>query len=437
MGREADQTIKGFLYQFIKTLNEILKSDINDEIQVEGIIEDIDIVKSHTINAIQCKYHESNDKFSLSHIYKPVLQMLCNFSEKDTSKIKYILYAHFPNENVGIKKITKEQIKEILSTNNLDYISKYVSKVKPPKDPKIKELIKKARKTSDEKSQIKQYYDINKHKLDVLIDIDSFLQNHFTFQIGPSYEDLSNETKKLMENEGFSKEDVNDIFYPNAIQFIAELSILPEAEKRITSKKQLLSFIKENKKTAISRWTRELLTHKELLKIRRRQLLSGLNVNTRSRYFIIDPNSLENFDDEFILFVKNYLEKYNSKIKLHTETPCFFIKTDINRLSEYHKRFVMRDISIITGFIGDTFYFKEFSREPKRIIKDNWVEFKAKISCFTGEVTSYINTNKCDDLFIIGDVDISSIDTSDVNVERLNVNNFKELGYLLSIIKEL
>lgn len=435
MSREADHTIKGFLYQFNKTLNEILKSKGNDEIQVEGIIEDIDIKSSDIINAIQCKYHESKNKFSLSDIYKPILQMLCHFLESKTSKIKYILYAHFPNEKVGIKNITKTHIEEIISTSNFDYISKYVSKIKPPKDQNIKDLIKKANKTSEEKSRIKKYYETN--ELEVIVDIDRFLKDHFVFEIGPSYEELSEETKKLLVDEGFSIEDVNDLFYPNAIQYIAELSILSEAEKRVTSKNKLLSFINENKKTAMSRWTSELLTRKELLKIRRKQLLPALNINTRLRYFIIDPNSIENFDDEFILFVKDYLEKYNSKIKLHTETPCFILNTDVNRLSEYHKRFVSRDIPIITGFIGDTFYFKEFNKEPKRIVRDNWVEFKAKISCFFDEIITYINSKKCDDLFLIGDIDISSLDIIDVNVERLNVNNFRELKYLLSIIKEL
>jgi hypothetical protein len=46
MGRVADSTIKGFMYQFNLSLNEILKS--NDEVIIlEGIIEDIDVGKNH------------------------------------------------------------------------------------------------------------------------------------------------------------------------------------------------------------------------------------------------------------------------------------------------------------------------------------------------------------------------------------------------------
>lgn len=41
MGRIADATIKGFMYQFNLSLNEILKS-ADEVIKIEGIIEDID-----------------------------------------------------------------------------------------------------------------------------------------------------------------------------------------------------------------------------------------------------------------------------------------------------------------------------------------------------------------------------------------------------------
>lgn len=57
MGRIADSTIKGFMYQFNLSLNEILKST-NEIVKIEGIIEDIDRINEKNIMAIQCKYHE-------------------------------------------------------------------------------------------------------------------------------------------------------------------------------------------------------------------------------------------------------------------------------------------------------------------------------------------------------------------------------------------
>jgi len=43
MNRQADSTIKGFLYQFNKSIVEVLKN-ANAEITVEGVIEDIDVL---------------------------------------------------------------------------------------------------------------------------------------------------------------------------------------------------------------------------------------------------------------------------------------------------------------------------------------------------------------------------------------------------------
>lgn len=435
MSREADHTIKGFLYQFIKTLNAILKSNEQDNVQIEGIIEDIDIRSSNFTSAIQCKYHESTSQFNLSDIYKPVLQMLCHFSESNNPNIKYILYAYFPNEKVGFKRITISQLEKIISTSNYDYINKYVSKIKPPNNQQIKELLKKPSKTTKEREQIKKYYkNIN---VESVVDIRKFLEDHFIFEIGDSYDSLVKETKGLLVAEGFSSDDVNDLFYPNAIQYIAEISIISEEKKRITNKAVLIEALHKSKKTAMSRWTSELLSRKELLKIKRKQLISSLNVNSRLRYFLIDPDYIADFDDEFILFVKEYLEKYNSKIKLHTYTPCFFIKTNTNKLSEYHQRFVLKGIPIITGYIGDTFVFEDFNREPKRIIKENWVEFKAKVTRISNDIQEYINTKKCDDLYVLGDLDTSVLDKVDVNIEHIDINDFNELKYILSIIKEI
>lgn len=76
MTRTADFAIQGFLYQFNKTILEILHAPDASEVTVEGIIEDIDVVGASSIRAIQCKYHEEQQNFTLSLVYKPILQMM-------------------------------------------------------------------------------------------------------------------------------------------------------------------------------------------------------------------------------------------------------------------------------------------------------------------------------------------------------------------------
>jgi hypothetical protein len=97
MPQAADYIIKGFLYQFNKTLLEILKSQEDSIITVEGIVEDVEIVTSAMMTAIQCKYHEANERFTPSNIFKPLLQMMDHFQANVGANIRYILFAHYPN----------------------------------------------------------------------------------------------------------------------------------------------------------------------------------------------------------------------------------------------------------------------------------------------------------------------------------------------------
>ena len=74
--RQANAAIKGFIYQFDKSLLEILLSDENEAITLEGQIEDIDIASEVGIETIQCKYHEDKD-FTMSSVAEPILVRCC------------------------------------------------------------------------------------------------------------------------------------------------------------------------------------------------------------------------------------------------------------------------------------------------------------------------------------------------------------------------
>ena len=437
MNREADYTIKGFIYQFNKTLFEVLENSSSSNIMVEGIIEDIDVHLPIGTKAIQCKYHETKDKFKLSDISKPVLQFLVHYSKNQTQKIQYILYTYFEVETKGIRELIKDDIDKILNTNNKEYIVKYISKIKPPKEPQIQELLNKSKLVEDEKKQIVEYY--NKEDLPLSIDINEFLKkDKFTFEIGDSFEELINNNKSKLKEDFDNKDDVEDIFYPNAIQRIAELSIMRDENDRLISKKNLLDNLARKKKTAITRWTRELLTYKALLKRRREQLKDNLQVNIRQRNFIIKDSCVENFNGEIVNFIIDYINKYNCKPKLHSETPIFCFDTSKRELvAEIEERLYSKGIEVQTGYRGNRFFQDAFLKEPQRLIKDNWVEFKLRLCNYNGDSVLALNTKKCDDLFVVSDNNYADIDKKDLNEEFLQVNNFQELRYLLSIIKNI
>ncbi len=439
MNREADHTIKGFVYQFNKTLEELLNSDDGANVKVEGIVEDIDVISSDTIKAIQCKYHETKKDFNISDISKPVLQMLAHFSENKNKNIQYILYAHFPNEPEGEKAINKADIENIIGTLNQKYIANYISKIKPPNNRDIEVLISKERKSRDDLKKIKDYYS-TETDLTLSIDIEEFLKpEKFKFIIGKSFQNLVEEVKKLLkENSSFTQQDIEDLFYPNAIQIIADKSIEQNESNRNVEKRDFVFQLEKTKKVAISRWTKELLSYQKLLKKRRTQLTDNLKQNHRLRYFIYDTDYIDKLEDEIVNFIIDYLNKYHFKIKLHSKTPIFCFKTvNTDLLSNIESRLYSKGISVATGYKGNIFFEKDFLREPKRIIKDNWFEFRLRISRLDTESINAINSKKCDDLFLIGNIKDEQFDLQDINIERVEVSNFKELKYLLSITNDI
>jgi len=116
MGRSADYTIQGFLYQFNHTLAELLKAADEAEITIEGIVEDIEVATFSGTKAIQCKYHETQDKYTPSILYDPLLQMMKHFKSNPVAKIKYHLFAHFPNNPAIIISAVELRVRSALET---------------------------------------------------------------------------------------------------------------------------------------------------------------------------------------------------------------------------------------------------------------------------------------------------------------------------------
>ncbi|NJB81905.1 hypothetical protein [Wenyingzhuangia aestuarii] len=434
MTREADYTIKGFIYQFNKTLEQVLAEPNGTEITVEGIIEDIDVVSAGITKAIQCKYHETKDKYKSSDISKPILQMLVHYANNKDKNIQYILYAHFSGETEGEKTISKSDIETILKSKDKSYLN-YISALKPPKKQAIKDLLLKSKKSAVEIKTITTYYE-TATDLELQIDIDEFLKpDKFKFIIGKSFDSLILDTKQLLETKSrFSKDDIEELFYPNAIQKIADKSIQHNSDDRKIINTNFILELEKNKKTAITRWTKELLTYTELLNIRRNQLKSNLQVNHRLRYFIFDESNIKDFDNKIVKFISDYIGKYHYKPKLHNKTPIFCIKTQNKNLrSEIESRLHKKEIKFQNGLKGNDFYQGEFLREPETIATKSWREFQLRICDYNIETVKAINSKKSDDLFIIGKEEFKEIDTQDMNIELLEVSNLKELQYLLML----
>lgn len=438
MSRIADSTIKGFLYQFNLTLAEVLSSEDTSIIQVEGIIEDIDIIEEHVTTAVQCKYHEEQLDYSLSNLYKPILQMLVTYVNSDYDNLTFVLHAHFPNEDKREFKLNENQIKEILSTKNIEYISKYICKISPIPDSEsqdLKDVSKKDKKSLEDKEKLKKFYLDN--PIEIKEEIINFIENHLVIKFGESYEKLAEKVHLLFIESGFNKEDVYEVFYPNAVHEVAQISIISKNEDRLINKIDFLNKLHSTKKTIISRWTRELKNYGQIMKSKKNQLKINLNKNNRKRYFLIDTKNIKDFNSEIVNFIKDYTDIYCHKPKLSEPVLICLINSDREMIENIAARLYIKSVNVETGYIGSQFFSNRFWESPLINIKENYIQFKVRLCYENDEIINLLNNNKPDDLFIISQDLNDKYDLQDINLEILDIGTLDELKYLLKMNEEV
>ncbi len=397
MSRAADYTIEGFLYQFNKTILEILNSQDDSSINVEGIIEDVEIVTPIETTAIQCKYHGTSKAFTSSGIFEPLLQMMHHFHANPSANIRYILFAHYPSVTEDAQpKIGKTELQAALDSTNKDF-QKYIA------------------------------------TLQGKININEFLPK-FTMEFGPNYDDLITNVNAALKANGIPDGEIDTLAYPNAINMIAGISVKHDPMDRKITKQKFLCDLKNIRKTAISRWTMALRTRKQLLDARRKQIKIHLDKNSRLRYFVVDSKSLEDYSTEIVLFVKDYLDKFHFK-PAHINTPVLCLCTSEDDFQDIQRRLYQKGIICENGYIANQFEESRFFREPfSRKGSGGAIEHDFSLRLLRWEDQGFrLNNRKCDDLFIIGESDYDSLDTVDVNVEYLAATSFKEIKYVIGI----
>ena len=396
MSRAADYSINGFLYQFNKSLIEILGSAQDDVIALEGTVEDIEVHSASGMTATQCKYHEAAESFAPSSIYKPVLQMMEHFRANPQAQVRYVLFCHYPDmHDAPERTVLRQYAKESLESKNLD----------------LKKLVT---------------------GLNGNVDIDGFL-GQFSMAVGPKLDTLAAQACAALEINGIPKGDIDTLAYPNAIQLIAVISAKHNPADRKITKREFIERLRKIRKTAISRWTMALRTRKQLLDTRRKQLKAHLDLNARLRYFVIETGTLEDFEVAFVLFVKDFIGKYHFK-QSHIGTPLFCLSVTKDKLNDIESRLYKAGIKTSTGYRGGEFEESDFFREPlcKSAKGQTEREFHLRLLRSEDHLV-LLNSQRCDDLFILGEPDISLLKTEDVNVEHLAITSFKEVEYLMGV----
>jgi len=373
-----------------------MQSGLDDVITVEGVVEDIEVRRGTMVYAVQCKYHEAQSQFSLSIVYKPILMMMKHFCECRGRYFRYVLYGYFPGLPIGTYRLEKGDFEKIITTKNKD-LKDYVRSV------------------------------VGKINLDRFIDA-------FSFEIGDRLDVLSEKVQGEFVRHGCSEEDARYVWYPNAIYYISQLSMMHEDIARKTTKRELLGWLESIKKTIITKWIFASVSRSKILEVKKRQLRYGLSINSRSRCFVFSGDFIGKMSGNIVKFMKDFIDKYHCK-PAHTKTPVFCVECDDEVFREIVLGVSERHVLVHDGMLAGVFGIERFLIDP--IVKRGSSQaafrrqFDAKI-CRLSDVKDHMLLIGADDYFCVGDVDVGELVHKSCS-EILNVDNCEELSYLMGV----
>ena len=293
--RSAEASIKGYNYQFLHTIKDILGNERDTyENIVEGI-EDLDIVKENSSDLIQYKYHEEQS-YQNSKVAKPIALMFKHFLINQNSNINYKLFIYL--NTTELPDITTDTITDIL---------------------KIKESRKILSGTNTELTlqAIDSY----------LNDIITFITK-FTWTLTQKYNELENDIILSFESVcGLSNEEAKIVYFSNAIKIINDLAIQSDEANRKITKRDLLSKLNTCKDVLYSSYILREKSFVELKKIvKKRKTTLNIKKNSSTHIIHINNTNRENISSLIISLVKKFCFKDN-KSDLN---PLVFIVSSTN-----------------------------------------------------------------------------------------------------------
>lgn len=422
--RQADNTIKGYLYQFNKSLLEILKADDDSQITVEGVIEDIDIeYNTHHARTIQCKYHEE-EKYLISSVAVPITEMVCHFCESTALgvDVDYILYAYYKDNVTEVD--VDEYIAFIEKTKNKEILTKFFHRIYEINDSNILDIANKVRKTETEKKRLTDYYSNNREILKLKVDIRQFW-NHFEYVKAEQFEILKESV--ITEFQKTVDEDTaRSLYYPNALAYIAELSSNADISQRKINRNEFFEYLSNVKSVMITRWNLEIFDIKTTLTNKKRHLTGMLRGNPEIRAIVFSKKFVDKNKDNVFVFMQQYIDKYYKKVKLQNPPIFIFEENDdimngiIISLLKYQKH-------VNTGQVGGIFVENSFVYNSD--CATDFVCKIAKLSDMSDDILEKCNVNQ---LFWIGTLPIKFNSTL-FEKEVLDILDMHNLRYLFGL----
>lgn len=426
--RQADSTIKGYLYQFNKSIYEILSSADDEVITVEGVIEDIDIQSPSGTTTIQCKYHEDS-KYQISSIAPPILEMLCHYCESVYlgKTVSYVLYAYYSD---NVTEVDRTAFVDFLqATKDKDILIKYFHRIYNISDTKILNIANKQKKSKEERETLINYYKDNRASLSMRVSISDFW-GVFTYIKAQQFDCLKEEV--IQQLSGISdKETALSLYYPNAFSVIASMSAKKDITERNITKAMLISFLKEQKSLLINRWTLEALGKEQILKAKKRYLSAYFSSNADVRAFIFTDAFLEKNSNYTIALIQEYLGKYFKKPKL--QKPPIFVFG--NRYSDLMQSALIElykyQRSVNTGLVGNTFVEDSFINN-----RNCSPDFACKMALLENITANVLEQCQVNQLYVIGKNELG-LHSVNYYTEELDVADMSAVRYLIALTTTL
>lgn len=272
--RSAEASIKGYTYQFLYTILDILNQDDLTINTIEGI-EDLDIYNTDTSQLCQYKYHESR-KFTNSLVGKPIGLMYNHFINNETDQYNYKLILYVSEE---IPVFDKDRLTDIL---NLKSSQEYI-----------------------EEKNITYCYDSLK--------IEEFIEKFSCIQ-ALEFSRLEDDTvNKLIKVFNVSEEEARLNILPNALKHIIFMGTKSNLEDRKISTKNFKQLLNTNKEISdIAFYTRINGEDKAVKTLKKR--MNGIGIKRNNfEHVVFLSNESRNQLPNLILEIAKKFYYYGNK----------------------------------------------------------------------------------------------------------------------------
>lgn len=259
-GRYAIDTIIGYYYQFDYTILRLLElQNEDDTVTIEGI-EDVDILMTDGMEAVQCKYCAKTE-YNHSVIAAPIRLMLKDYVAKTSQMdgLRYKLYGHY---KTGQAKYPAKLTVEFAKKHLFSYVEKG-----------------KHHFLYDELNLSDQEIENFLNRLDIDIYAEEFEEQE---------QKIKQRISEIFQCDIFEAEFY---FYNNALRAVRKIATCQDIKKRAVTKKWFLKEINQ-KKILFDKWYIKLKGEQSYTRWIKKRYFTKNNVSPYERFFLIECDNL-------------------------------------------------------------------------------------------------------------------------------------------------